>query len=294
MIINHLNQLKPVEQRAIIINYNTKNVTFLALLSTLRYAGVPVLLIDCESTDGSFEFFSSLMSKYKFDVLSAPLKIHGLTLDWLFSNINDDKILLIDSDLEIIDKKIILFLNEYIDMPEVFGSSFLVGPKIIKEEVFKGTNFENALLYERPFIPIALFKVEKIKEAIKSGVSFAACMIDNRFANLPPAMVKITRKIFSIIGKKTSNFFRKRYFTSYPEYVYFDTGAKIYEHLRYERFLFFSSLPRPFVEKYVNHFHGATRHVINPNDKQTGELYNDIDRIVLERLKNLYNEVAPQ
>ncbi len=56
-----------------------KLVTTLALLSALRYAGMPVLIIDCRSEDGSWEHFIKLMEAYDFDLLSAPLKKHGET-----------------------------------------------------------------------------------------------------------------------------------------------------------------------------------------------------------------------
>src|SRR4051812_31166665 len=96
-VIFKISQLCPVPQRAIIINHNTKSITLLALMSALRYANVPVLLIDCASTDGSFEFFKSIMNKYDFDLMQARLKKHGHTLDQIFSSAKDEKILLVDS-----------------------------------------------------------------------------------------------------------------------------------------------------------------------------------------------------
>jgi hypothetical protein len=291
MVIKDIAALTRVKQRAIIINYNTRNVTFLSLLAALRYADVPILLIDCESSDGSFDFFNTVMQKYKFDLLSTKLNSHGLTLDWIFSKIRDEQILLIDSDLEIVDKKIIDFLNEYIDYPEIFGCSFLVGPKLMTDAVVSGTDFENALLYERPFMPIALFKVSFIKEALDAGRSFAAIMIDNEYAAIPLKLTKITRKLSQIIKLDSPLYFRKRYFSSYPKRVYYDTGAKIYEYLRHQRFLSFASLPRPSVERYVNHFHGATRRIVNPMDTQISELYGNMNEIVLARLRKEYNAI---
>ena len=40
----------------VIINCSTKELTALALVSALRHGGLPVTVIDCESTDGSSEF----------------------------------------------------------------------------------------------------------------------------------------------------------------------------------------------------------------------------------------------
>lgn len=292
MFINSINELPSVSRRAVIINYNTKQVTFLSLLSALRFAGVPVLLVDCHSTDGSFDFFQSVMLKYDFDLISMPLKAHGLTLDRIFLETGDQQILLIDSDLEILDNRIIDFLYEHIGNDQVFGCSFLVGPKPIREDVFKGTSFDNALLYERPFIPLVLFKTNYIKEALLAGRSFAAIMHDNRYARLPRGLKRFVKKLYSGMRKKSPMFFRERYFDNYPEFVYYDTGASIYEYLRYHRSLFLASLPRPFAERYVNHFHGATRQVINPDDKQTGDYHGNMADIVKERLQTVYHEMA--
>ena len=65
-------------------------------MSALKYANMPILLIDCESTDGSMQHFTRLMQRYPFDLLSAPLQNHGHTLDWLFLNVPAQNILLID------------------------------------------------------------------------------------------------------------------------------------------------------------------------------------------------------
>src|SRR5687768_15725113 len=104
MVVHSLLDLPRVENRAIIINVGTKWVTTLALLSALRYARMPVLVIDCESKDGSAEHFKALMQNHSFDLLSAPLKPHGHTLDWLFINIQSENVLLLDSDAEILNR----------------------------------------------------------------------------------------------------------------------------------------------------------------------------------------------
>jgi len=293
MIVKDILQLTPVPQRAIIINHNTKHVTLLALLSALRYANVPVLLIDCASTDGSFSFFESLMNKYDFDLMSGPLKNHGLTLGQIFSSTNDEKILLIDSDLEILDHNIISFLNKHIDAPEVFASGFLNGPGWLKDETFKGTAHENALYYERPFMPIVLWKVQYVKEALQAGYSFAEKMVDNEFTQLPRTVSGVTRRLYKLIKKESPFIFRKRYFLSYPKKIFYDTGASIYEYLRYERFLYFVNLPEPVHPKYATHFWGATRSTINSGDTHTGQIIksNNLNEIVHQRLKTVYNEV---
>jgi hypothetical protein len=288
MIIEGISTLKQVKQRCIIINYNTKKVTFLALLSAIQYTKVPVLLIDCMSNDGSFEFFSSLQDRYNFDLTRLSLKSHGSTLDYIFSTLNDEEILLIDSDLEILDSIIIDFLNRHIDHPRIFGSGFIDGPGILSNEIFKSSGMQNALFFERPFMPIVLLKVNFIKQALNAGISFNPITVENGMTLIPGFLTKYFRKLGD--KRESLRIFRKRYFTIYPSKIYYDTGAKIYEYLRYNQFMFFVNLPEPCHSEYVTHFWGATRNTINPEDKLTGQFVENLDIIVSERLKNRYNE----
>lgn len=286
MVVQNLSDLSVVKRRAVIINYNTKHVTLLSLLSTLRYTAAPVLLIDCESTDGSYSFFESLLCKYPFDLIRAPLRKHGLTLDWLFSNIKDEEILLIDSDVEVLNNEIFSFLDKHILDDKIFGGGFLDGTGFLKQS--------NTLYFERPYMPFALFKVKYVLEALNAGRSFADVMVRNEYGQLSTKFTRVIRKIFEIFHAKPPQFFREKYFISYPEKVYYDTGAKIYEYLRFERFLFFLNLPETCHSKYMTHFWGVTRNIINSNENHVGDLVKNkkINEIIFDRLKCEYNEVV--
>ena len=62
-----------------------------------------------------------------------PLKNHGETLDFVFQNINADYVLLVDSDLEILNDNIVPMMKKYINKSNIFGSGFIHGPWWIKE-----------------------------------------------------------------------------------------------------------------------------------------------------------------
>jgi hypothetical protein len=96
VILNGLGELRSAEETVVIINVNTKLLTTLSLLSALKHAGMSVLVIDCQSTDGSFEYFSNLLKVFDFDLMSIPLKPHGAILDWLFTHIPSKKVLIMD------------------------------------------------------------------------------------------------------------------------------------------------------------------------------------------------------
>ena len=84
MLISDLTELAACPEVAVIINVDTKYVSTLALLSTLRYARMPVVMIDCESRDGSFAWFERLMADQEFYLMSARLRQHGETITRTF------------------------------------------------------------------------------------------------------------------------------------------------------------------------------------------------------------------
>lgn len=293
MHIHQLSALYPVKERAVIINYNTKKTSFLALLSALRYASVPVLLIDCESTDGSWDFFEGKLQQYDFDLISMPLRPHGDTLDMLFQSLKDEYLLLVDSDLEILDTRIIHFLHQYIERKEIFGSGFLNGPEILTDPAFMGTRLWQGLYYERPYMPVTLMKCSYVREALADGVSFAADERNNEFSKFPRLWQRVCRKTFHTLKIKIPLSFSDKFFESRPRTVYFDTGAKMYQYLRYSKYLFFHNMPACVHPEYVNHFWGVTRKAMDTNEHHVGQWSSEeeLDAIVTNTLKEKYNEI---
>lgn len=291
MLLQSLSELAAETERAVIINVNTKIVTTLALLSAIRHAGMPVLLIDCESTDGSLSHFLALMERYEFDILTAPLRTHGQTLDWLFKNTTAEKILLVDSDLEIQNPDIITFFKEYIDEPQVFGCGFINGPSWLREIAFQGTDLENALYHERPWIPLTLLKVAPIREALSQGKSFVDFYLDNEYSLLSPFNKLRSRyKLLHRILKRGPIELRRSCHALKPAAIFYDTGARIFEYLRYERLMFFVGLPEPFHQRFVTHFFGTTRNALKPSDTHGGGGLAKISDRVRRRLLEVYGE----
>ena len=74
MVISDLSGLPKTAETAVIINAGTKYVTTLALLSTLRHAQVPTIVLDCASQDGSFGWFEHLLADHEFYLMPAKLR----------------------------------------------------------------------------------------------------------------------------------------------------------------------------------------------------------------------------
>lgn len=285
MILTNLNELPSAPARAVIINVGTKLVTTLALLSALRYAGMPVLVIDCESQDGSWDHFSQLMKNHEFDLLAAPLKTHGITLDWLFRNLHDERVLLIDSDIEINSPEIMEWMKRFIGQNKVFGCGFTHGPCWLHDRPGIG------YYQERMWIPLTFLKTAHVRQALEAGMSFAATTIYNDFA--PSAF--LSKRLASRFRHPSTqnwklswlNAFKNVFYGHKPCYVFCDTGAMVYQYLKYRKGLYFAGFPAEIQDGQVTHFHGVTRGVLNPSDPICTHMQ-DILQQVRDRLKNAY------
>jgi hypothetical protein len=284
MILETIQQLNKSGEQAVIINVGTKLVTTLALLSALRHSGMPVLVIDCESKDGSWDHFARLMETYDFDLLSAPLKPHGQTLDWLFAHITSEKVLLVDSDLELLGSDVICMARKFIDDDRVFGCGFTHGPCWLTHHV--GIGFYQ----ERIWMPLAMLKVSRIREALAAGNSLMSRVIFND--------CRFSRWLSDQLGKRFQHPSRRNwrlswldwmkgtYYGEKPCYLFCDTGADVYQYLKYRKGLFFAGFPAE-VQTYVTHYHGVTRLQLDANDT-VGVRLDDIAATVEERLRDVY------
>lgn len=295
MLIDSLRQLEtnpPRKEQAIIINVATKEVSTLALASALRHSGMPVLLIDCEvpgADDGSFEVFSKLQERFPFELLKAPLRRHSAALDWVFSEIRAEKVVLIDSDVEILDGSIFDLMRESIDRESVFGSGFVEGPNWMNDR----EGFEShGLFEERMWIPLTMLKVKPVREALAAGYTFQEKQVFNDFAHLPVlsrAMASLRYRLPSLRSKqfRALDVFKESHHGLKPWLVWYDTGAQLYHHLKYEAGYEFAGVPATLHEKYARHFSGVTNNRLNPG-RSLGTSMDEINSYVRSRLRDEY------
>jgi glycosyltransferase involved in cell wall biosynthesis len=255
-----LEALPPARERAIIINCSTKLVTTLALMSALRYAGMPVLLIDCESTDGSQDWFRRLAVQHKLDIAFAPLRPHGETLDQIFAASRDDSILLIDSDLEILHDNLLPKLRAEMALPNCYGAGFLhtdltlnLGP------AHASTRGRYA---DRMWIPLCFLKTAIVRDALQAGATF---MHSRDYLEFPWSMslsrwlyarhrIPLLRQV-SLEGFAAA---RERIHGERAAFREYDTGARIHESL-VGRGRHLAHLGEPYWSRSVRHYHGVTR-----------------------------------
>jgi glycosyltransferase involved in cell wall biosynthesis len=286
MHLQHINELKATDEQAVIINVSTKLVTTLALMSALKYANMPILVIDCESTDGSVQHFTKLMKRYQFDLLSAPLQNHGYTLDWLFLNVPAQKVLLIDSDLEIIKPGIIELMRTLIEHRRAFGSG-VVHPG----SWMTAHNMPHAFYEERMWIPLTLLNVQIVRMALQHGQSFLPGSVFNDF---PPSefISRLLVKRFRIpvarnLKLSWLNMFKRDFHGIKPSFVQYDTGAALYHYLKTQQQYEFMGLPLWLGQRYTTHFHGLTRLLLNKRDTNGVKLDSIVEQVT-RRLWDAY------
>ena len=246
---------------------------------------MPIVVIDCESKDGSYEHFTALMKSHDFDLLSAPLKKHGATLDWFFETVPAEKVLLVDSDVEILSADVIRTIKSFIDEERVFGSGFVHGPCWLPE--LKGIGYYQ----ERMWIPLTMLNVAFVRKALEAGCSFADKTVFNDFA-ASEFVSKLLALRFN--NPSTKNWrlswldrFKESYNGLKPCYVFCDTGASVYQFLKYRQGLYFAGFPAELHERFVTHFHGVTRSLLDAEDANSTNL-RDISEQVRARLLQVY------
>jgi glycosyltransferase involved in cell wall biosynthesis len=255
-----LKALPPTRERAIIINCSTKIVTTLALMSALRYAGMPVLIIDCESTDGSQNWFRGLAAQHEFDLAFAPLRPHGETLDQIFAASPDESILLIDSDLEILQDNLLPKLREEMLSPACYGAGFLHADRALT--LGPPTATARGRYADRMWIPLCFLKTAAVRDVLKSGATF---MHSRDYLEFPWSM-SLSRWLYArhhipLLGAVSLEGFapaRQRIYGEQAAFREYDTGARIHEALLGQgRCL--ADLGEPYWSQSVRHYHGVTR-----------------------------------
>lgn len=266
MVISSLSELPQAIERAVIINVNTTQVATLALVSAIRYAQVPVLVVDCQPEAGSFHWFVDLQRRYPFDILQAPLRKHGETLDAIFMDIPAERVLLVDSDVELLNATLVERMRRAVESaPNVFGSGYLHPAQWLHFHYDTSDPINDGIGYyvARPWIPFTLLRVSHARIALKAGRSFMHRLVRNDIPALPLLSRLLWRRFkYARLRNLRLGFLDplRRTFDGYkPAYVHYDTGAEVYEYLISQGLGFVPLSDAGELPWLVRHLGGATR-----------------------------------
>lgn len=296
MVVASLAELPPVDELAVIINVGlkTKHVATLALLSTLRYARVPAVVIDCEYPAG-FEWFKRMMQAQEFHLMRAQLKPHGETLDWIFRTARARRILLVDSDIEVLNTRMLDDMRSLLDRDaSMYGAGFLHEGHWLPRHFNTNLPLAPGIGYYmgRAWIPFALLRTDRVREALSDGSSFMDALVINECMSMPVVSKLLWRRFrFAVFRKHRLDWmdrFRVRREGSYPAYLRYDTGAQIHEYLA-ARGYGFGGINAAHVPLSVSHLDGASRAAIH-GDKYDSCRLSDAETIARDRLLREYRE----
>jgi hypothetical protein len=257
-----LQAIPRADARAVIINCGTKWVTLLAVLSAHRYTGLPIVVIDCESADGSKDHIDRVTRNLGIDVdcVDWPLRPHPIALDAVFTSIPADRVLLMDSDLEILSPSPFKLMVEALDRnPDAYASGFLHGPMWIGED--HGLPAHTGYYAERMWIPFTFLRTSIVRDALGRGFSF---MNRRTHYEVPgaPNLSRLLARRYRVAGIKHVPLpwlgaQRPQIDGWSPRFIEFDTGADLHAQLLQEGKRF-AAIPIEFWGD-VAHHHGVTR-----------------------------------
>jgi hypothetical protein len=246
---------------------------------------LPVLLVDCphKNEDNSYVYFKDLMRDVDFGLIHLPLKTHGSTLDFIFKNIKSNRVLLLDSDAEIISKDMISFLLQQSRISSFFGSGF--NNEYRKDGHPDGkSNIADGLYCERMWLPCTILNVKYVREALDANISFNTKVLYSE----KPLFQAIARRYYKF-KRKYSPFLPKLFGFSFiyfnPEWIFFDTGALIFQYLKYEKQYEYNGITDVLHNDYVIHKFGFTRAVISGENEQDIE---NTDEFLMKRIVERY------
>ncbi len=311
LTIDRLRDLPPSTTQAVIINCDTKWVTSLALVSAQTYTDAPVLIINCESQDGSRRHFEALAraQHLAFHWLEWPLRRHGDALDALFREIPADNVLLVDSDLELRTASLFdLMLSRLNSDPNAYGAGFLHGPAWLGSE--HGLPPHTAYYAERMWIPLVLLRTRAIRSALERGSSFRH---RRTFLELQhnPKLARILGYRFRIRGLRhvrlpwgqTESDDGPLVIDGHrPAFIEYDTGADIHRDLLDHGSTFARLDERHWGD--VTHHHGVTRTRLASGARQVAKSFgltstgaetsqSDVLAEVKQRLASVYGVELP-
>ena len=271
-----------IDQVAVVINVRTDLVATLAVASLRRNVpGIRVRLINCEPSEESRSYFDALAGDLGFEVVEQAIRPHGQALDDIFLTEVSELTLLLDSDAELLNPDLVPRYIAHFRNEQVFGAGFVHGPGWLSKA--QGHPEHVGYYQERAWLPFAMFRTEMIREALRAGHSFkdftlyndvagsprAARILAGRFPNLSPyskqfdRLPRTLRERWEVRPLDRFAWLRRDFYGQRPNYVYYDTGASVYQYCKYDRDWIFVGLDARVHSSDVAHYHGVTRQAMH-------------------------------
>jgi hypothetical protein len=212
----------------------------------------------------------------------------------VFRETTRDALLLLDSDAEILDARLVPAMLDAL-APGTYGSGFLHAGEWLPAS--HGGGRDKGWYAERMWIPCVMLDVAAVREALDAGVSFAQRVTGNEVPQIPWLATLLRQRFrvpglrgLALDGLRSS---RREFGGERPHYVYRDTGADVHDYLVNRRGLAFANLGSAWWPTAVAHRHGVTRRQLRPwmrNAADVGASRAD----AVERMEKVYGVKPPQ
>lgn len=255
------------DTRAVIINVDTRPVTVLAVLSLVAGCRWPLTLVECSRDPAEARYFRRLADYLGIGFQRLPLLPHGRTLDRLFRETDAERLLLMDSDAELLDSALLPELEAGLAEPQAFGSGFRQQGNWAVE-----AGIPYAWYAERMWIPLCLMNVAAVRQALDDGVSFMHRKHFNDIGGWPRlSRLLAARRHVPGLRRLPLDWlkpWRREYFGERPSFVYYDTGADVFAHLIGAGYRY-AELDWSWQRRCVAHHHGVTRRRLRRLDRNS-------------------------
>jgi hypothetical protein len=261
-LVSNLAELPDFDTVGIVIGIDTRVFTTLAVASAARHLGIPLLLVDGYSNDGSFETLQTLDLPVQSFLIRMQRRVHGLLIDVLMRELRTKRVLLIDSDVEVKSSDAFRMMTAALDTADnaskiTFASGYAHGDHDMTNDGMPHVWFPR-----RPWIPFALFDRERCVELLdRDRSTFEAKRIGNEFPIQWIANLLLKRGHFAVTKGWQFNVLkplrRERRGARAAFYIY-DTGGLIYEAAE-QRGWTFADIGGSAMAASVEHYEGATR-----------------------------------
>ena len=224
--------------------------------------------------------------------MRAPLRPHGAALDWIFQSTRAESILLVDSDMEVLNGEMFEMMRTRLRAKNVYGAGYFQKGGWLETHYGTEEPLATGIGYykSRPWIPFAMFRVEPLRMVLASSASFRHALAFNDVPQLPVLSRLLYRRFrvcfFRHRPLRVLNVFRREYEGQRPAYVFFDTGAQIHEVLS-ARGMSFGDVGPGVPPWSLKHLQGVTRDLLQGPSSDARNAA-ESESSVLEKLRNEY------
>jgi hypothetical protein len=260
-LISTLAELPKLSTLGVIISIDTRIFTTLAVASAARHLPIPLLIVDGHSNDGSFEILRDLDVPGERWLIRMERRVHGVFIDKLLRELSAERVLLIDSDIEVktpaaFDAMMIDLSANRANDNTIYAAGCSHGDHDMEKD-----GMPHAWFCRRPWIPFVLLDRVRCAELVSRATTFEVKFLGNELPLQGLANLLAKRAHFAVSKRWPFEFLtplRKTRHGSRAAFYVYDTGGMVYEAAA-SRQWHLAEIGWETMNRSVVHYEGATR-----------------------------------